>query len=146
MTLSTLRILTLALFVADEKDFIELLSGESSDQNPAHGGVITVDGSFLDAGVKFKVIVLLEPEGKGFVQFLQGEPLLESREEPFSHGAKEAFHLAAGRALRGFGVDQRDPGLGTASSQEIRGETRTVIDVKPLWDPVGQEGLLEDDR
>jgi len=42
-------------------------------------------------------------------------------------------------------VDEGDPGLRTASSQQIRAEGRT-IDVKSLGYSIGQEGLLEDDR
>jgi len=38
-------------FVADEKDFIQLLSGEPSDEQSAHGAVIAVDGPLCDAGV-----------------------------------------------------------------------------------------------
>jgi hypothetical protein len=56
------------------------------------------------------------------------------------------FYLSAGRAVIRLGVDEGDPGLGTASSQQIRGERRTVIAIKAFWDSVGQEGLLEDDR
>jgi len=91
------------------------------------------------------VVVLLEPQGEGLVEFLQGEVLLESREEPFSYRTEKAFHLSAGRAIIGFGMDEGDPGLGTASSQEIGRETGTVIDVKSLWDSISQEGLLEDE-
>ena len=104
-------------FVADEEDLIELGPGEPSDQHPAHGGVIAIDGSFLDAGVEFMVIVVLEPEREGFVEFLQGHALLESREEPFADGPKEPFHLPARGTVIGLGVDEGDPGLGTASSQ-----------------------------
>ena len=104
-------------FVADEEDLIELSPGEPADQHPAYGSVITVDGSFLDAGVEFMVIVVLEPQSEGFVEFLQGETLLESREESFADCSEEPFHLPAGRAIIGFGVDEGDPGLGTASSQ-----------------------------
>jgi len=132
--------------MADEEDLIKLGPGQSSDEHAAHRSVIPVDGSFLDTGVEFMVIVVLEPESEGFVQFLQGYPLLNDGEEAFSHGPKEAFHFSAGRAVIGFRVNQGDPGLGTTSSQKIRGETRTVIAVKPLWDSIGQEGLLENDR
>jgi hypothetical protein len=38
-------------FMADEKDFIQLLSGEPSDEDSAYGAVIAVDGSLPDAGV-----------------------------------------------------------------------------------------------
>jgi hypothetical protein len=131
-------------FVADEEDFIELLSGEPSDQDPAHGAVITIDGPLLNPGVEFMVIIFLKPETKGFVQFLQGETLLESREESFADCSEEPFHLPAGRAVIRLGVDERDPGLGTASSQEVRGETRPVIDVQTLTNAVGEESLLED--
>ena len=54
------------------------------------------------------VVVVLEPKSEGFVKLLQGHPLLESREEPFSHGPKEAFHLPAGRAVIRFGMDEGD--------------------------------------
>ena len=43
-------------------------------------------------------------------------------------------------------MDEGDAGQGTASSQEIGGETGAVIDVKSLGDSVGQEGLLKNDR
>jgi hypothetical protein len=132
-------------FVADEKDFIQLLSGQPADQHSPYGSMITVDGSFLDTGVEFMVIIVFEPKSEGFIEFFQGQTLLESREEPFSYSPKEAFHLPAGRAIIRFGVDEGDPGLGTASSQEIGGERRTIIAIKPLWDSIGQEGLLEDD-
>jgi len=104
-------------FVADEEDLIELGPGESSDEHPAYGSVITINGSFLDAGVKFMVVVVVEPESEGFVQFIETHPLLESREESFSHRAEVPFHLSTGRAVIGFGVNEGDPGLGTASSQ-----------------------------
>jgi len=104
-------------FVSNEEDLIKLGSGEPSDEHPTHGSVIAVDGSFLNAGVEFMVVVVLEPESEGFVQFLQGYPLLNDGEEAFSHGPKEAFHFSAGRAVIGFGVNEGDPGLGTASSQ-----------------------------
>jgi hypothetical protein len=53
-------------FVADEEDLIKLGPGQPSDQHPAHGAVIAVDGSVLDAAVEFMVVVLLEPEREGF--------------------------------------------------------------------------------
>jgi len=66
-------------FVADEEDFIEFLSGESADQDPAHGGVITIDGCLFDPGVEFIVIIVLQPDSESFIKLLQGHPLLESR-------------------------------------------------------------------
>jgi hypothetical protein len=132
-------------FVAQEKDFIQFLSGEPSDQDVAHGGLITVDGSFLDAGVEFMVIIVLEPEGEGLVEFIESHCLLQTREEPFPGRPEEAFHLSAGGAVIGFGMDQGDTGLGAASGQQIRGEGRRIIAVKTLTKAVGQEGLLEDD-
>ncbi len=104
-------------FVADEEDLIEFGPGQPSDEHPTHGSVIAVDGSLLDAGVEFVVIIILQPESKGFIEFIEGHPLLKSREESFSDGAKEPFPLSAGRTIIRFGVDERDPGLGTASSQ-----------------------------
>jgi hypothetical protein len=65
-------------FVADEEDFVELAPGESSDEHPAHGSVITIDGSILDAGVEFMVIIVVKPESEGFVEFLQSHPFLEN--------------------------------------------------------------------
>jgi hypothetical protein len=79
--------------------------------------------------VKFIVIIVLEPERKGFVQFLQGETLLEAREEPFTDSAEESLDFSTRGTVIGFGMDQGDPGLGTASSQQIRGETRTIVNV-----------------
>jgi len=93
----------------------------------------------------FMVVVILEPGPKGLIEVIEGDTVLDPGEEAIPDGSEKAFHLPAGRAVIGFGVDEGDPGLGTASSQKIRGETRTVIDVKPLGDSVSQEGLLEDD-
>ncbi len=104
-------------FVADEEDLVEFGPGQPSDEHPAHGSVIAIDGSILDAGVEFMVIIVLEPERKGLVELLQGKALLKSREESFADCSEEPFHLPAGRAIIGFGVDEGDPGLGTASSQ-----------------------------
>lgn len=132
-------------FVPDEKDLIQLLSGEPSDQAPAYGGVISVDGSLFDPGVKFMVIIVLKPQSEGIVELLQSHPFLENGEEPFSDCSKQTFYLSTGGAVIGFGMDERDAGLGAASSQQIRGERRRVIAVKPFRDSVGQEGLLEDD-
>jgi hypothetical protein len=132
-------------FVADKKDFIELFSGEPSDQDPTHGGVITVDRSLLNPGVKFMVIIVLKPERKGFVQFLQGKTLLETREEPFTNTAEESLDFPTRGTVIGFGMDQGDPGLGTASRQEVGGEGRRVITIKTLANAVGQEGFLEND-
>ena len=66
-------------FVADEEDLIKLGPGQPSDEHPAHGSVIAIEGSFLDAGVQFMVIIILEPEGEGFIEFIEGQTLLESR-------------------------------------------------------------------
>ena len=63
------------------------------------------------------VVVILEPESEGFVKLLQGHPLLESREEPFSNGPKQTLHLSSRGTVIRFGVDEGDPGLGTASRQ-----------------------------
>jgi len=65
-------------FVADEEDLIELDPGQPSDQDAAHGGVITVDGPFLDAGVQFVMVIVVEPESQGFIELLQGHSFLES--------------------------------------------------------------------
>ena len=66
-------------FVADEEDLIEFGPGQPSDENPTHGGVITVDGSLVDTGVELMVIILVEPEAEGFIEFVPGQALLESR-------------------------------------------------------------------
>jgi len=112
----------------------------------AHGGLITVDGSFLDAGVEFVMVILVEPEGEGFVELIKGQGLRENREESFPGRPEEAFHLSTGGAIIGFGMDQGDAGLGTATGQEVRGKRRRVIAIKTLTKAVGQEGLLENDR
>src|SRR5512139_4219757 len=83
-------------FVADQEDLIEFGPREPADKHPTHGSVIAIDRSFLNAGVEFMVVVVLEPESEGFIELLQGHSLLENREEPFSDGAKESFHLSAG--------------------------------------------------
>ena len=87
-------------FVVDEEDLIEFGPGESADEHPAHGGVIAVDGSFRDAGVKFMVVVVLEPERKGLVELLQGKALLESREETFADGPKKSVPPFLGKDYR----------------------------------------------
>jgi hypothetical protein len=66
-------------FVADEEDLVEFGPGQPSDEHPTHGGVIAIDRSLLNAGVKFMVVVVLEPETEGFIEFLQSQALLESR-------------------------------------------------------------------
>jgi hypothetical protein len=81
-------------FMADEEDLIEFAPGESSDEHPAHGSGITIDGPILDAGVEFMVIIVLQPESEGNVEFLEGHPLLESREEPFSDSPKEPLMVS----------------------------------------------------
>jgi len=81
-------------FMSDEEDLIEFFSGESSDRHPAHGSLIAVDGPFLDAGVKFMVIVLLEPEREGLVEFFQGQTFPNRGEETFSYRAEESLMVS----------------------------------------------------
>jgi hypothetical protein len=82
-------------FVADKEDLIELGPGEPADEHPAHGAVIAVEGSLPDAGVEFMVVVVFKPQREGFVDLLQGEALLETREEAFADGPEEPFDLSA---------------------------------------------------
>ena len=110
------------------------------------GGVVAVDGALTDAGVDFMVVVLPEPEPEGLIEFIEGDSLLYAGEEAFADGPEEPFHLSAGGAVVGFGVDEGDAGQGAASGQEIGGETWAVVDVEALGDSVGEEGLLENDR
>jgi len=104
-------------FVAEEEDFIEFGPGEAADGDAAGGGVIAVHGALADAGVDFMVVVFLEPETEGLVQFFQGEALLEARQESFADRPEKPFDLAAGGAVVGFGVDEGDAGQGAAAGQ-----------------------------
>jgi hypothetical protein len=63
-------------FVAEEEDLIQLGFGEPMDGYSAGGGVVAVDGPLADAGVDFMVIIILEPQREGLVEFLQGEGFL----------------------------------------------------------------------
>jgi len=131
-------------FVADKEDLIKLGSRESPDQYPAQRGIVAVDGSLRDPGVEFMVVVVCEPKREGLVELLEGDLALHTRDEPFADGPKQTFDLSAGGAVVGFGVDEGDPGPGTASGQKIGGETGTVIDIEAFGDAVGEKGLLED--
>jgi hypothetical protein len=103
-------------FMADQEDLIEFGSGEPADQDSADGSVIAIQGSFVDAGMEFLVVVLLEPESESVVELLQGDLSQDPREKPIPNGAEEAFDLSAGGAVIRLRVDQRDAGLGTTSS------------------------------
>jgi uncharacterized protein YkuJ len=49
-------------FVAEEEDFIELGPGEPADEDPTHGGIVTVDGPLVDTAMDFVVVILPEPQ------------------------------------------------------------------------------------
>jgi hypothetical protein len=70
---------------------------------------------------------------------------LDSREETFPDGPEESLHLAAGGAVIGFGVDERDATHGAAAGKQVGGETWAIVHVEALGDAVGEEGLLEDE-
>jgi len=108
------------------------LSGESLKRALVGGAVLSL------------VINVVQPQIQSLIEIGKGFSL-ESSEKLRSDGAEESLDFSPRRTVIGFGVDERDPGLGAASRQQIRGETRTVIAIKTLTKAVGQEGLLEND-
>jgi len=63
-------------FMADEEDLIQLCPGKSSYGYFFDGGIVSIDRSFSDAGVDLVVVVFLEPQPEGLVEFLKGDTFL----------------------------------------------------------------------
>ena len=91
------------------------------------------------------MVVLLEPQPEGLIEFVKGDALLNPGEKTLPDGPEEALHFSARGAVIGFGMDEGDAGHGAASGQKLGGETGTVIDVESFGYAVGEEGLLEDE-
>jgi hypothetical protein len=100
--------------VTDEEDLIEFGFGEPADFDSGNGGIIAIDGSIVDAGMVFMVVVILEPDPKGLIEVIEGDTVLDPGEEAIPDGPEKAFHFSAGRAVIGFGVDEGDTGQGAA--------------------------------
>jgi hypothetical protein len=133
-------------FVADKEDLVELCLGKSPDGDSGDGCIVAVNGPLTDAGVDLVMVVVPEPEPEGLIELMDGDPVLYPREEAFPDGPKIAFHLAAGGAVIGFGVDKGDATHGAASGKQVGGETWAIVHIEALGDAVGEEGLLEDER
>ena len=82
-------------FMADEEDLIQFRPGESSDGHCFHRGIIAIDRSLPDACMQLVVIVLLEPQPEGLVEFFEADTPLYPREETLTDGPKQPFHLTA---------------------------------------------------
>jgi hypothetical protein len=65
-------------FMSDEEDLIQFGPGQSSDGDPVDGGIVAVERSFSDAGVELMVVVVLEPQPEGFIEFIQSDILLDA--------------------------------------------------------------------
>ncbi len=63
---------------------------------------------------------------EGLIEFIEGETVLDPYDKAIPDGPEKAFHFSAGRAVIGFGVDQGDPGQGTAFSQQIGGKAGPI--------------------
>ena len=131
--------------MADEEDLVELGLGEPPDLDAAEGGVVAVDGFFIDSVVELVVVVVAEPEAEGLVELVKGDALPDAGEEAVADGEEVTFHLAARRAVIGLGVGEGDAGQGGGLGEEVRGEAGAVVHVEALGDAAGEEGLLEDE-
>ena len=95
--------------------------------------------------MKLVVIVLLEPQPEGLIEFVKGDALLESGEKTLPDGPEEALDFSARGTVIGFGMDEGDAGHGAASSQKLGGETGPVIDIESFGKPVGEESFFKDE-
>ena len=86
-------------FIADEEDLIQLRLGESSDGHSVDGGTVAIHRSFPDAGMQLVVVVLLEPQPEGLVEFFEADTLLDPGEETISDSSEKAFYFPAGGAV-----------------------------------------------
>jgi len=60
--------------VSDEEDLIQFAFGKPTDRHPCDGGVVAVHGALADAAMELIMVVLLKPQPKGVVEFIQGIP------------------------------------------------------------------------
>ena len=113
--------------VTDEEDLIQFGLGEPADLYPSHRGLVAVHGAFPEAAMELVVVILLEPEPEGLVEFGQADAFLDTGQEAVPHGSKKSFHFSTGGTVVRLGVDQGDAGQGAAFGQEVRGKGRAVI-------------------
>ena len=113
--------------VTDEEDLIQFGLGEPADLYPRDRGLVAVHRAFSDAAMKFVVVILLEPEPEGLVEFGQADAFLDTGQEAVPHGSKKSFYFSTGGTVVGFGVDQGDAGQGAAFGQQVRGKGGAVI-------------------
>ena len=95
--------------------------------------------------MKLMMVVILEPEPEGLIEFVKGDAFLNPGEKTIPDRPEKSFHLSARGAVVGLGMDKGDAGQGAASSEKFGGEAGSVIDVESFGDAVGEEGLLEDE-
>ena len=81
--------------MSDEEDLVEFGLGEPSDLETAQGGIVAVDGFYPDAVVELVVVIVAKPEGEGLVELVEGDALLDAREEAVADGAEEPFMLSS---------------------------------------------------
>jgi hypothetical protein len=81
--------------VADEEDLVELGFGEPADFDPSNRGIVAVDRPFLDAAMDLVMVVILEPQPEGLIEFVEADSLLDAGEEALPDGPEKAFHFSA---------------------------------------------------
>jgi hypothetical protein len=89
-------------FMADKEDLIQLRLGESSDGHCVDGGIVAIHRSLPNAGMQLVVVVLLEPQPEGLVEFFEADPHLDPGEEAISDRSEKAFNFPAGGAVVWF--------------------------------------------
>jgi len=92
--------------VSDEEDLIQFAFGKPTDRHPCDGGVVAVHGALADAAMELIMVVLLKPQPKGVVEFIQGDSLRYPGQEAVPDRAEESFDFSTGRAVVGLGMDQ----------------------------------------
>ena len=101
-------------FIADEEYLIQLRLGESSDGHSVDGGTVAIHRPLPDAGMQLMVVVLLEPQPEGLVEFFEADTLLDPGEETISDSSEKAFNFPTGGAVVWLGVGKGYAGQGTA--------------------------------
>ena len=89
------------------------------------------------------MVVLLEPQPEGLIEFSKGDAFLHPGEKTLPDGPEEALDFSTRGTVIGFGMDEGDAGHGAASGQKFGGETGPVIDIEPFGYSVGEECFLE---
>jgi hypothetical protein len=81
--------------VTDEEDLIQFGFGQPPDLYAGDPRLVAVDRAFSDTAMKFVVVILLEPEPEGLVEFGQGDSGLNPGEETVPDRAEESFMLSS---------------------------------------------------